>query len=143
MKQISLSKRTEIFFISIFFVVVGGIYLLALLYHSPAKTVSAGELSLWIEKHHPLLIDVRESNELLHTPLPFNPSLHLPFLMVYDRVNTLAFLNTRPLLFICSDGNRSRYMATLLAKRGFNTFYLKFGLNAYNRNQKTKNLSSG
>lgn len=122
---------------------VGGIYLLALLHHSPAKTVSVQELPLWIEGNHPLLIDVRESNELRQMALPFTPHLHLPFLMVYDRVNSLSFLDERPLLFICSDGNRSRYMATLLAKRGFKTYYLKFGLNEFYRYQKSKTEKAG
>jgi len=89
----------------------------------------------FLEEQHPIIIDLRESNELMKNPLDYQPLIHLPFLFIEKHLQMIQIPQNQPVLFVCSDGNRARLIASLLYKRGCQGHYLQGGLN-HVRNKK-------
>lgn len=101
-------------------------------------TVESKHYYTFIEEKQPIIIDLRESIELQKRPLDYDKTIHLPFLFLESRLNQVNIPQIRPLLLVCSDGNRARLIATLLNKKGVHSYFLRSGLQD-TRRQDTKN----
>ena len=91
-------------------------------------TVESRYYYTFIEEKKPIIIDLRESIELQKRPLDYDKTIHLPFLFIESRLDQVNIPQNRAVLLICSDGNRARLVATLLHKKGVNSYYLQSGL---------------
>ena len=89
----------------------------------------------FLEEQHPIIIDLRESNELAKDPLDYQPLIHLPFLFIEKHLSQIEIPQNYPVLFVCSDGNRARLVASLLYKRGCQGHYLQGGINSVRKNK--------
>ena len=126
-------KRTNIrdWSITLFFLIsVFSIYHIAAKHHFNASNISPQIFREILEDNkNVVLIDLRESREILREPFSSpKPLMHLPFLWL-RRSNALPTVTPGQItILLCSDGNRSRLISTLLAEQGMHTFYLEEGL---------------
>jgi rhodanese-related sulfurtransferase len=90
--------------------------------------IESEDFYTFIESQHPIIIDLRESTEIENMPLDYKQTIHLPFLFLESRINEVNIPQNGPILLVCSDGNRSRLIATLLQKEGVKSYYLRSGL---------------
>ena len=102
------------------------------------SSVESNDYYTFIEKQNPIIIDLRESSEIQYNPLDYKKTIHLPFLFIESRLDKVNIPQNGPVLLVCSDGNRSRLIATLLHKKGVETYYLESGLQ-HTRRQDTRN----
>ena len=102
------------------------------------SSVESNDYYTFIEKQNPIIIDLRESPEIQSNPLDYEKTIHLPFLFIESRLDKVNIPQKGPILLVCSDGNRSRLIATLLHKKGVETYYLESGLQ-HTRRQDTRN----
>ena len=110
--------------------------------HQPGTLwIKSSQLESWIRNKQPLIIDLREENESRDFPFAHNELIHKPFLSVVEKLDSLNLPRNKPLLFICSDGNRSRLVATLLHEKGFDSYYLLDGMLRFEQLVKQKNQS--
>jgi rhodanese-related sulfurtransferase len=105
-----------------------GLILSAIQNQFDVPSIEAKQYHKWVEKHQPIIIDVRESVEVQQDPINYHPVIHLPFLFIHDRLDSITVPQDQEILFVCSDGNRARLIASLLAKRGVDSHYLSSGL---------------
>lgn len=98
-------------------------------YQFNVPSLPTEEFEAFLEEQHPIIIDLRESNELAKAPLDYQPLIHLPFLFIEKHLQMIEIPQNQPVLFVCSDGNRARLVASLLYKRGCQGHYLQAGLN--------------
>ncbi len=86
------------------------------------KSLSAQDLSNWLsqESDKPLLVDVRESDELAIAPFPF-PVVHLPLSQAAIWTKSLSRLlpKHQPVVVICHAGVRSWNFANWLMEQDF------------------------
>ncbi len=98
--------------------------------------LSAKELHSWLERadKEPVLIDVRESNEILIAPFPYKV-LHLPLSESSKWLEKLTELlpSQKPLVVICHAGIRSLHFCNWLINEGWNNdiFNLEGGIDAW------------
>jgi rhodanese-related sulfurtransferase len=90
--------------------------------------VESHDFYTFLEKKKPIIIDLRESDEILKQPLDYDRTIHLPFLFLESRLDQVAIPQDGPVLLVCSDGNRARLITTMLHKRGIETYFLRSGL---------------
>ncbi len=110
--------------------------------HQPGSLwIKSDQLLRWIQIHQPLIVDLREENEPREVLFRNDELLHRPFLSLIENPDSLSLPRNRPVLFICSDGNRSRLMATLFHEKGFNSYYLLDGMKGFNRHLEEKKQS--
>ena len=76
-------------------------------------TVSSKDFHKWIVVHQPIIIDLRESIEIEREPLDYQPTIHLPFLHIEQHLEQINIPQDHKILFVCSDGNRARMIASL------------------------------
>ena len=74
--------------------------------------------------HPPLLLDVREGYEWNQVRIP--AALHIPMHSVPDRLDELA--RSRPIVVVCSHGNRSYGVAHYRRRQGFDAASLHGGI---------------
>ena len=67
------------------------------------------------------LIDIREADELVRTPLEGKPSQHVPLSQLTP--NTLPFNHESKYLIFCAVGGRSSQLVDYLREHGFNNVY--------------------
>jgi rhodanese-related sulfurtransferase len=91
-------------------------------------SVKAKDFHTFLETRQPIIIDLRESIELQHHPLDYQPTIHLPFLFLEKHLQEVNIPQNVPVLFVCSDGNRARLISALLYKQGYTSYYLRSGL---------------
>ncbi|GAB4366658.1 MAG: hypothetical protein Kow0042_06690 [Calditrichia bacterium] len=119
--EISLLCLGAVYFYIVIHVAVG--------HHFDIQEVDSANFEQWASEHHPILIDLRESHEITRFPLEYQPLIHLPFSWIMERLDQVQIPDQKPVLLVCSDGNRARLVASLLAERGIQTYYLNFGIN--------------
>lgn len=103
--------------------------------------VEPSHFEQWVAAQSPVIIDLRESEEVERFPLAYQPVIHLPFLTIEGKLDRIQIPRGRPVLFVCSDGNRARLVASLLLEKGIHTYYLQSGLentSVYSKPIKTK-----
>src|SRR4030042_2974674 len=100
-------------------------------------SVPPEKFEIFLQAQNPMIIDLRESEELEKDPIDYQPLIHLPFRFVETHLNQIHIPQENPVLFVCSDGNRARLIASLMQKRGYQGYYLKSGLH-YARKQDYK-----
>lgn len=94
------------------------------------QQIQALELSHWLAREAPLLLDVREEWEVRLCILP--GSVHVPMRQVPARL--AEFDPSRPVVCICHLGARSMQVARFLEQHGFvAVFNLAGGIDAYAR----------
>jgi len=117
--------------ITLFFVIsIFLIYHIAAKYHFNSSNISPQIFREILEENkNVVLIDLRESPEVLREPFSSpTPLMHIPFLWLRSAHSLPVVTPGQITILICSDGNRSRLISTLLAEQGAHTFYLEEGL---------------
>ncbi len=121
--------------IAIYFIIsVVTIYQIAAKRHFNSSGITPEILNDIITQNKNIVfIDLRESNEMgrfppLPTLLPLFPKFHIPFLWLREHKTLPTLTPGQITIFLCSDGNRSRLITTLLAEKGVHAFYLNEGL---------------
>ncbi len=103
------------------------------------KTLSPNDLYGWLSNASgkPVLVDVREDQELAIAPFPF-PVLHLPLTKSDLWIKNLAqeLPKSQSLVVICHSGIRSWNFATWLIEQGWNgeVWNLEGGIDAWSVN---------
>ncbi|MEJ2049630.1 MAG: rhodanese-like domain-containing protein, partial [Calditrichota bacterium] len=92
------------------------------------KALKPSQYYQWVEQNKPIIIDLREGNEIFQNPLNYQPVINLPFLQIENKMDSINLPETEKVLFVCSDGNRSRLICSLLKNKSPNIYYLKHGL---------------
>ena len=123
----------EIAIVIIFFGFWVSVIIIGVRSHFSVPMVKSIDFHKWIAVHQPIIIDLRESIEIERDPLDYQPTIHLPFLYIKDRLEHISIPQNHKILLVCSDGNRARLIASLLYKRGIKSYYLKSGLHYVNR----------
>ena len=90
--------------------------------------VDSRDFYTFIENKKPIIIDLRESAEILKHPLEYSKIIHMPFLFLESRLEQVTIPQNGPVLLVCSDGNRARLIATMLQEKGIVTYFLRSGL---------------
>jgi rhodanese-related sulfurtransferase len=92
------------------------------------KALKPSQYYQWVEQNKPIIIDLREGNEIFQNPLNYQPVINLPFLQIENKMDSINVPETEKVLFVCSDGNRSRLICSLLKNKSPNIYYLEHGL---------------
>ncbi|HFE63142.1 MAG TPA: rhodanese-like domain-containing protein [Caldithrix sp.] len=103
--------------------------------------VEPSHFEQWVSEHSPVIIDLRESEEIERFPLTYQPVIHLPFLSIEGKLDQIQIPRDCPVLFVCSDENRARLVASLLFEKDIRTYYLRSGLESthlYSKRVETK-----
>ena len=124
-------KPVEITIIILFLVFWITLITMAVTNQFNVASVPSEKFEIFLQEHNPIVIDLRESVELARDPLNYQPLLHLPFQFVENHLDQIIIPQDNPVLYVCSDGNRSRLIASLLRKRGYQGYYLKSGLHYF------------
>ena len=125
------TKKTKIFEIFIALLVIAiwiFMFMLGVENQFNIPAVESKDYYTFLEKEKPIIIDLRESNEIIKQPLDYDKTVHLPFLFLESRLDQVTIPQDRPVLLVCSDGNRARLIATMLHKKGIETYFLRSGL---------------
>ncbi|MCO5101240.1 MAG: rhodanese-like domain-containing protein [Burkholderiaceae bacterium] len=94
------------------------------------EQIAPQALASWLHEEPLLLLDVRESWEVAHSPFP--GALHIPMREIPSRLDELA--TQRPIVCICHHGARSAHVALFLQHRGRErVFNLAGGIDAWSR----------
>jgi rhodanese-related sulfurtransferase len=93
-----------------------------------AKALKPNQYYKWLEENKPIIVDLREGNEIFQNPLNYKPVINLPFLQIENKIDSINIPEMEKVLFVCSDGNRSRLICSLLNKKSPNIYYLEHGL---------------
>ena len=94
----------------------------------PDYPVNSNKFIEFIEANKPIIIDLREYNEISNNTLKYQPLLHYPFLDLQKDISKLNIDSSQTYLFVCTDGNRSRLITSSLSAKGITAYYLKDGL---------------
>lgn len=128
MKTIAKPLWLEALVLLLIIATMSGIYFVAGEKHVLAPSLPVSEFQKVVQAESPVLIDLRESQEILVQPFPHQPMLHLPFSFLRAKRFELVLSSNRRFIFICNDGNRSRLVASLLAEKGIRVAYLEKGI---------------
>lgn len=91
-------------------------------------SVRSDKLLTYLQTHRPVIIDLREPDEISHMHLSYQPVNYYPFLNLQKDMSQLNIDTTHSYLLVCNDGNRSRLVSTYLASQGIKIPYLQDGL---------------
>ena len=91
-------------------------------------SISSDEFLTYLQTHKPIVIDLREPNEISRMRLNYQPVNYYPFLNLEKDMSQLKIDTTLSYLLICNDGNRSRLVSTYLASQRIKIPYLQGGL---------------
>lgn len=105
--------------IALVFVISGALLLWPLLQRrlSPAREIDTLDATRLLNKENPLVLDVREANELAGGRLP--NALHIPLSQLKDRGAELAKHVARPVIVYCDRGTRGGAAVAALSRLGF------------------------
>jgi len=90
--------------------------------------VSSNDFLTFVQTQKPVIVDLRESDEIAKSPIFYHPMIHHPFLELQQDMSPLHVDPTLTYLLVCTDGNRSRLIASFLSSRGIIVPYLQDGL---------------
>jgi rhodanese-related sulfurtransferase len=90
--------------------------------------ISSKNFLTFVETEKPVIIDLRESDEINKSPLFYPSIIHHSFLELQQDLSALDIDSSKTYLLVCTDGNRSRLIASLLSSRGIYVPYLQDGL---------------
>lgn len=90
--------------------------------------ISSHDFLTFVKTEKPTIIDLRESDESTKFPISYSPIIHYPFLELQQDMSVLHIDSTLTYLLVCTDGNRSRLIASFLSSRGIIVPYLQDGL---------------
>lgn len=90
--------------------------------------ISSRDFLAFVKREKPVIIDLRETDEIKKLPIFYRPMIHYPFLELQQDMSLLHIDSTLTYLLVCTDGNRSRLVASLLSSRGIIVPYLRDGL---------------
>jgi len=121
-------KTAQTIILLAFIVFIGTLTFIAVDNQFNVKVLHANQYYQWVERNKPIIIDLREGNELFKNPLNYEPLINLPFLQIENRVDSIQIPQTEKVLFVCSDGNRARLICSLLKNKSANIYYLEHGL---------------
>ncbi len=76
-------------------------------------------MNLLKSEYKPVLIDVREANELLGIEGYIDGIVHIPLQELSSNLNTLEIYRNRPIVTVCHMGARAAVAAKILKKAGF------------------------
>lgn len=101
------------------FVISGALLLWPLLQRrlAPTREISTLDATHLLNKENPLVLDVREANELAGGRLP--NAVHIPLSQLKDRGGELAKHLTRPVIVYCDRGARGGAAVAALSRLGF------------------------
>ena len=126
---LQMSKKVaQIIIVIAFILFTGTLTYIAVDNQFNVKVLHANQYYQWVEENRPIIIDLREGNELYKNPLTYQPLINLPFLQIEGRMDSIQIPQKRKVLFVCSDGNRARLICSLLKHKSANIYYLEHGL---------------
>ena len=101
------------------FVISGALLLWPLLSRrlTPAREIGTLDATRLLNKENPLVLDVREANEVAGGRLP--NALHIPLSQLKDRGGEIAKHAARPVIVYCDRGARSGAAVAALTRLGF------------------------
>jgi len=92
--------------------------------------VSPSEAVTLINRHHAIVLDVREDNEFATGHIA--DAKHIPLALIQSRLTELARFKDKPIVVQCQGGVRSAGACAVLKKNDFSKIYnLKGGLTAW------------
>ena len=91
-------------------------------------SVPSRDFLTFVQTQAPTIIDLRESDEIDKLPIVYRPVIHFPFLDLQKDITQLQIDSALTYLLVCTDGNRSRLIASFLSARGILIPYLQDGL---------------
>jgi len=91
-------------------------------------SIPSDKFMTFLETQNPIIIDLREPNEISEMRLSYQPVYYYPFLNLQKDMLQLNIDTTLTYLLVCSDGNRSRLISNSLASQGIKVPYLRDGL---------------
>jgi rhodanese-related sulfurtransferase len=118
--------------LALVFVISGAMLLWPLLQRrlSPAREIGTLDATRLLNNENPLVLDVREANELAGGRLP--NALHIPLSQLKDRGAELAKHVARPVIVYCDRGVRGGAAIAALTRLGFTRVQsLRGGLRAW------------
>lgn len=133
MKSSNSKSRLWDTLILIFFI-VGVTYVIMFLLEerAPDFSIPSEDFYPFVSANQPVIIDLRESEEVEKQPLHYTSMLYVPFLDIEKDISQLSDAvevdPAKTYLLICSDGNRSRLISFYLASHEIAAYYLKDGL---------------
>jgi rhodanese-related sulfurtransferase len=122
------SKLIDLTILIFFCVSVTSVVVFLLGERTPDYAISSQNFADYVRKNQPVIIDLRESNEISKSQLLYQPMIHYPFLNLERDISLLKIDSTHSYLLVCNDGNRSRLISSYLASRGITAHYLQDGL---------------
>ena len=84
---------------------------------SPVHEVTTLEATRLLNKDNPLVLDVREANEVEGGKLP--NAVHIPLSQLKERAGEIAKYMSRPVVVYCARGVRSGTATSALSRLGF------------------------
>jgi rhodanese-related sulfurtransferase len=101
------------------FIISGALLLWPLLSRrlSPAREIGTLDATRLLNKENPLVLDVRETNEVAGGRLP--NALHIPLSQLKDRGGEIARYTARPVIVYCDRGVRGGAAVAALTRLGF------------------------
>jgi rhodanese-related sulfurtransferase len=129
MKSRNLKSNTTELAILVFFIAgVFSIIMYLISQRDPDYPIDSDKFIEFIEVNKPIIVDLRESNEITQYPLNYQPLIHYPFLELQKDISKLNLEISKTYLFVCTDGNRARLINSNFSAKGIITYYLKDGL---------------
>lgn len=101
------------------FVISGALLLWPLVQRrlAPAREISTLDATRLLNNEHPLVLDVREANEVAAGKLP--NATHIPLSQLKDRGGEIAKHAARPVIVYCDRGARGGAAVAALTRLGF------------------------
>jgi rhodanese-related sulfurtransferase len=101
------------------FVISGGLLLWPLVQRrlTPARDITTLDATYLLNKENPLVLDVREPNELGGGRLP--NAVHIPLSQLKERGSEIAKHSSRPVIVYCERGGRGGAAIAALGRLGF------------------------
>lgn len=127
----SPNLKSNIIDLAILVVFIAGVFSIIMYLigqRDPDYPVNSDKFIEFIETNKPIIVDLRESNEIAENPLFYQPLIHYPFLDLQKDVSRLNLELSKTYLFVCTDGNRARLINSYFSAKGIVTYYLKDGL---------------
>jgi rhodanese-related sulfurtransferase len=97
---------------------------------SPSREIGTLDATRMLNSENPLVLDVREGNEVSGGRLP--NALHIPLSQLKDRGGEIAKFTARPVIVYCDRGMRGGAAVAALSRHGFTRVQsLRGGLRAW------------
>lgn len=90
--------------------------------------IQSHDFLTFVKTEKPVIIDLREADEIEKFPILYHPVVHHPFFELQQDMSRLQIDSSLTYLLVCTDGNRSRLIASSLSSSGIIVPYLQDGL---------------